>query len=672
MIVVDSEALNNAPSSLLASSGVSIRDALNEYVRNTIWPASLGMAGLYLFFAFSHSFLLPAWSLPVMVPLSMSSAIIFLFMGIFATRKPLPSRWVHPYVSAGIGLALCNCLTHMYLLQDPYQSINIALVIMGAGIILLSTRWLLVLIAAALASWFLVVFAVSMGGFAEQWRYFGYVLVIAAVLSGVAHTGRLKAFERIERLRIADRQQQRDLEAALMAVRESEERLAHAHADLARQVSAQTLELEQANLELLREVNERRRAEADTQFLAQASASMSGSLDYSTTLAGVARHAVPYLADFCIVDLVEDGELRQSAVAHVDPSKEALVRELRHFPPHDSSLPFGVRGVLETGAPRYMPRINIDLWFAETEDYPKVQELLRVLQPFGYMIVPLRVGNTLIGTLSLVSSESQRVFEERHLRLATELAGRAALAVEHARLYAQAQEAIQARDAFVSIAAHELKSPLTALNGYAQLLHHRASQDPNADAFQRRGLQTVLAQSKRLEQLLGTMLDVSRIDNDQLALKRETVSIPKLVSGVVDDMRAMLELHTIIFEVEGTQPMDVRGDVIRLEQVFHNLLQNAVKYSPSGGTITVRVKKENDQVVVSVADTGIGIAADDLPRLFGRFFRARSAERSNIKGLGIGLYIVSEIVQRHGGTIDVQSVEWEGSTFTVRLPTTDH
>ncbi len=307
---------------------------------------------------------------------------------------------------------------------------------------------------------------------------------------------------------------------------------------------------------------------------------------------------------------------------------------------------------MREGRPELVAAVQADILSARVETNPEYARLLHELQPVSYMIVPLVVGTTTIGAMSLVSSESRRTYEHRHLHLASALAHRAALALEHARLYKRANQAIVARDAFVSIAAHELKSPLTALNGYAQLLYDRANANPSADAFQRRALQTILTQSKRLEHLIGTMLDVSLIENDQLALDLGPVCIPDLVQQVVESQRMIVDMHQIDIEVKAAQPPYVLGDASRLEQMFQNLLQNAVKYSPNGGRVQVTVEDDDQQVVIAVADTGIGIAADDIPRLFQRFYRASSAEHSNIKGMGIGLYVVREIVERHGGTID--------------------
>lgn len=645
-----------------------IRAALNEHVRDAIRPATLGAACLFALFSISHVFLLPSSVQPVMVTLSTSTMLAYLVMHMYAVRRTVPLRWVHPFACVGLAMPILNVLVHMYLLHDSYQSINIALIVIGAGILLLSSWWWLVIVATTLLSWLAVVVALSLDVYSQEWISFGYLLIVAAVLSTIAHVGRLRALRRVEHLHFREIERQHELEHALEALQKSEARLQVAQVELEQRVAAQTAELELANAELYREIAERRRTETDTQFLASASATISGSLEYTETLESVVQHAVPYLADYCIIDMVENGQHHQAAVAHVIPEKIQLLRELRREAPLNLGDTFGPAKVLREGRPELVPAVQAATLSERVTSNPEYARLLHELQPFSYIIVPLVVGNTTIGAMSLVSSESRRTYEHRHLHLASALAHRAALALEHARLYKRANQAIVARDAFVSIAAHELKSPLTALSGYAQLLYDRANASPTADAFQRRALQTILTQSKRLEHLIGTMLDVSLIENDQLALDLGPVCIPDLVQQVVESQRMFVDMHQIEIEVKAAQPPYVLGDASRLEQLFQNLIQNAVKYSPNGGRVHVTVEATDQQVAIAVADTGIGIAADDIPRLFQRFYRASSAEHSHIKGMGIGLYVVREIVERHGGTIEIESVEWEGSVFRVRLP----
>jgi signal transduction histidine kinase len=280
--------------------------------------------------------------------------------------------------------------------------------------------------------------------------------------------------------------------------------------------------------------------------------------------------------------------------------------------------------------------------------------------------VPLIARGEALGVVALVSAERGR-YGAADLALAEELARRIALALENARLYYDARQAIAMRDQFLSIAAHELKTPLTTVLGYARLLQRRQEQAPTLTERDGRALQTIVAQGVRLEGLINLLLDLSRIEAGRLRIESAELDFAALVRRMVDDTQPGLDQHTLTLEDTG-EALPVVGDALRLEQVVQNLIQNALKYSPGGGAVTVRVERQGRQAVLVVRDEGIGIPAEALPQLFQRFYRAPNVHALNISGAGIGLYVVREIVARHDGMIAVASVEGQGSTFTVRLP----
>ena len=177
----------------------------------------------------------------------------------------------------------------------------------------------------------------------------------------------------------------------------------------------------------------------------------------------------------------------------------------------------------------------------------------------------------------------------------------------------------------------------------------------------------IVDQAGRLNKLLTTLLDVSQMETGQLSIERSLLDLCGLAQRVVTDLRPTLTQHTLILTDPGV-PLIIDGDAMRMEQVLHNLLQNAIKYSPAGGGVTVNVEQQAQLVCVVVIDQGIGIAAHALPRLFERFYRAAQLDTGGIGGLGIGLYVVKEIIALHGGTITVTSLEGVGSTFTICLP----
>ncbi|NTU78628.1 MAG: PAS domain S-box protein [Chloroflexales bacterium] len=229
----------------------------------------------------------------------------------------------------------------------------------------------------------------------------------------------------------------------------------------------------------------------------------------------------------------------------------------------------------------------------------------------------------------------------------------------------QAEEAVQVRDQFLSIAAHELKNPLAALLGNAQLLDRRTAQSGALSERELRMVQAIREQAGRLNGMITSLLDVSRIEMGQLPISRAPLDLAALVSRIVEDLRPTLTRHTLRYSGP-VEALFLAGDALRLEQVLQNLLGNAIKYSPQGGVVTVSVEQREAWGCVVITDEGIGIPPDAVPHLFKRFYRAANIQK-HIAGTGVGLYVVKEIVARHGGEVQVQSTEGVGSTFTVCL-----
>jgi PAS domain S-box-containing protein len=240
------------------------------------------------------------------------------------------------------------------------------------------------------------------------------------------------------------------------------------------------------------------------------------------------------------------------------------------------------------------------------------------------------------------------------------------LSREHAARI-EAENALRIRDQFLAVAAHELKNPLTALQGYTEVLQRRAMREQTLNERDQRVLQIIASQAKRFHGLIDSLLDIGRIQVGGLSIERRPLELCSLVRLLVDEIQPSLERHTIQLECEA-EALIIAGDTARLEQVVQNLLQNAVKYSPSGGVVTVRVYRQNDRAYLSVSDQGIGIPQAAQANLFQQFYRATNVEAQQIQGMGIGLYVVKEIVALHDGEITVESREGEGSTFTVSIP----
>ncbi len=431
---------------------------------------------------------------------------------------------------------------------------------------------------------------------------------------------------------------------------------------------------ERVLLSIIRDITMRKRAEEGQRFLADAGKALTSSLDYQTRLDTVARLAVPRIADWCAIDLVgDDSERTQLVVAHVDPAKVAWARELRErFPPNPDATQ-GVSKVIRTGQTEFFPEITDELLRAAVRS----PEELEIAQRVGFtsvVVAPLTARGRTLGAITFVTAESGRRYDAAEVALVEELARRAAIAIDNARLYAaeqqaraEAEAAVRQRDQFLSIAAHELKTPLTTLLGNAQLMLRRAVRDGTLPERELRQLQVINEQSSRLHRMVLALLDISRLESGQLSIERVPLDLTALARRVVEETRSANDGRQIEFHAPA-EPLPVAADELRLEQVLQNLIQNALKYSPDGQPVHVRVERRSDRAAVAVTDRGIGIPAAALPRLFGRFYRAPNAEAQQIGGVGVGLYVVKEIVTLHGGDVAVESVEGQGSTFTISLP----
>ncbi|HXM79876.1 MAG TPA: GAF domain-containing sensor histidine kinase [Thermoanaerobaculia bacterium] len=402
-------------------------------------------------------------------------------------------------------------------------------------------------------------------------------------------------------------------------------------------------------------------------YLARASEILASSLDHKTTLSSVARLAVPDVADWCLVDMVElDGGLKTIALYHSDPAKTAIAREIGRRFPYDPAQPCFAPHVVATGEPELATRIPDEILRAGTRN----EAHYRALAELGfrsYMCVPLVVRGRVAGAITFASAESGRSYEPEDLSLAEALAYRASLAIDNARLYSEAQDAIRVRDEFLSIASHELKTPVTTLQLQIQSLRRRL--DSGRMEAGDPGLSKRLAiserQIERLTHLINNLLDISRITAGRMDLRIEEVDFAGVVRETVARLEDSLARAGCTLTLEVSDPQRGEWDKLRLEQIVTNLMSNAMKYG-AGRPIEVSLSGTPDSVRLEVADFGIGIAPESQSRIFGRFERAVS-ER-NYGGLGLGLWIVRQIVDALAGTVTVQSAAGKGSRFAVELP----
>ncbi len=403
-------------------------------------------------------------------------------------------------------------------------------------------------------------------------------------------------------------------------------------------------------------------AQRRSAFLAEASRLVAGTLNYEVTLAAVARMAVPFLADCCVFRLLdEDGATRVVSVAHEDASREGLVRELKQLSP---DILTGADTVLRSG------RSFLSGWMGEGGG-ARAEEQLRRIRELGFqssMSVPLLARGHTLGVLTLVSARPGRVYGIADLALAEELALRAALAVESARLYREAEEAIKARDEFLSNASHELKTPCTSLRlgvqGLLQLTRTKPlSQVP--PAFVERVLENAERQLQHLSRLVDKLLDVSTLSSGQLQLGFKEMDLSALVRNVVESYQRELARSASAVVVHADTPVVGLWDPSWLEHVIGHLLSNALRYG-AGKPIEVEVESDAHSARLVLRDHGIGIAPEHQALLFERFKDPVSARRYS--NLGLSLPVVRRIVEAMGGTIRLESRVGAGTTFTVAFP----
>lgn len=401
--------------------------------------------------------------------------------------------------------------------------------------------------------------------------------------------------------------------------------------------------------------------------LADAGAILADSVDYPSTLQSLAELVVPRLADWCVVDVVEASGLRRVAVAHPDPRKRALAEEVQRRYPSDPDRPGGVGDVIRTGQTQLISRVSDEMLAAAAHDDTHLG-LLRALGLRSAVIVPLIARGQALGAITLAGDESGHVFEEADLPYLEDLARRAAVAVDNARLLHEAKEAIRLRDDFLAMASHDMRTPLQAILANIQLAARRLGRE-DADGAQREAMRDNLAHAERstgrLALLVGDLLDVAMLrSGHSLNLERSEADLAELLRRVAADHQAATRLHRI--EVTGALDTPITTDPVRLERVLDNLIGNAVKYSPDGGEIVVEVTATDAEVAVAVRDQGIGIPAADLAAIFEPYRRGSNA--TTLRGIGLGLSGSRDVIRELGGDISVESTEGEGSVFTARLP----
>jgi PAS domain S-box-containing protein len=431
------------------------------------------------------------------------------------------------------------------------------------------------------------------------------------------------------------------------------------------QAAISRLELGDARLLtiVLRDVTRQRRDEDEHKFLAEVGAALASTLDYEETLTRVAELAVRKLADFCAVDVVDDGgTVSRLRVVSRDPSKESICDLIRQIP-LDRSRPLVIWSVLESSRPAVLHGLTPEMRAAFASD-PTCRETFRAVDAQAVLSVPLLAHGKLLGTMTFLSSTPSREYGPDDVRFAEEIARHAALAIDHARLYREARRAVEARDDVLGIVAHDLRNPVTSILIQSQLLVRQGA-EPEGGAG--KPAAAIHRSALRMNRLINDLLDVARIEAGRLSIEPSRVSASDLLSESVEAQRALADQTSLDLRLDAERALpEVWADRERLLQVFENLIGNAAKFTGPGGRVTVGASAGQGEDVFWVSDTGPGVSAEDTPHLFDRFWQAR---RTGRHGAGLGLPIVKGIVEAHGGRVWVETESGRGTTVAFTIPT---
>ena len=616
----------------------NLNDALDATVRDSLRPVSTGLGVLFAVLAVSHALVLPRAVAPVMVSLAAGTAAALLGLRVWLNRWTVPFQWVNPLGAAIAGLALLNSLAHLYLVSEPKQTTNLLLLVVGAGFVFLSARWLAVVMVAAWAGWGAVV---ALSPSSPEWLHFGFALFIATALSVMVHIVRVRTVRRLESLRWEAEAQKTELAKLLASTREAQ-RLAETLYGVGRALTG-TLDLTEV-LELVLE-----------------------------HLAGI----VPF--DRGSVMLLRGDEV-EIVAARGFPAEAQPLQIRISLLGEDNDL---FRQIYLSQKPLPIPDVS------QRPDFQHVQGLPRACSWLG---VPLTRFDAVIGMLSL-TRETPHPFSDEEVTLATAFAGQAAIALENARLYDgvtraydQLEKLDRTKSDFIGIASHELRTPLTTLRGYSQILANDSAIKSNP--FHVELVAGIQSGAMRLHEIVESMLDMAKIDSRALQLDPRPLPAPVLLQTVCSSFSKVLAERRLSLKLEdmGDLP-DIEADIEALRKVFYHLISNAIKYTPDGGAITISGLAKPRQadlpdggVEIVVSDTGIGIDPRFHDLIFKKFYQTgqialHSTGKTKFKGggPGLGLAIVQGIVEAHGGRVWVESPGCDeqtcpGSQFHVALP----
>jgi PAS domain S-box-containing protein len=411
------------------------------------------------------------------------------------------------------------------------------------------------------------------------------------------------------------------------------------------------------------EVTQRKRVEESQRFLARASSILDSSLDLQVTFSRLVRLVVPELADYCLVDLLEDdGSLRRVAALHRDPALEGILRkDESHSPESDLSRHPALR-VARSGEP-VLVRECTEETIRQIGHDPEHLRGLRALRLSSFLIVPLTGRDRIHGVLTLGSSDPERHFGPFDLLLAQDVGRRAGSAVEHARLYQAARGAIEARDDVLRLVSHDLRNPISSIRlGAAMLL----DQDEDRRGGRTKVLEVIERASEEMNRMIDDLLDVTTMEGGHFAVNAAAEDPVALLADARDLLLPIAQQRRITLNMAVPAGLPaIRADPHQILRVLSNLVGNAIKFAPEGGWVRLEAERHGSAVRFSICDNGPGIPPDQLPHVFDRYWQARRGDR---RGTGLGLAIAKGLVEAHGGDIWAETRPGEGARFFFTVP----
>ncbi len=415
----------------------------------------------------------------------------------------------------------------------------------------------------------------------------------------------------------------------------------------------------------MRDLRARKQREAEQQFLARITAMLASSLDYRETLDTIAEELVGFMGDLCVVDMQQGEQLVREVVACGDPERAELAEQLRRFTPDRLQLARAWPGLQEhrSGLVAHMTPEALSVLSSD----PAHRQVLEGLGLNSAMAVPMLSRGALYGCITLASEGSGRTYRQEDVLLVEEVARRAAIAIENARLFEKTQKAVRAREDVLHVVAHDLRNPLNAVGLQASTLVRRKGEERRLGV--KRAVDAIKHSLAAANRLIEDLLDVARVENaGGLSLRTEPIAPAELVREAVELLSPAALNAKVSLEsgAEGVPAeLKVQVDRDRVVRVLSNLIGNALKFTPRDGRVRVALRVVETDLCISVTDTGPGIDAAELPHVFDRYWQA---DRKKGGGVGLGLAIAKSIVEEHGGRIWAESTAGAGATVSFTLP----